>query len=64
MWLRGRWDIEVFFKEIKQTLQLSDFLGYSANAVRWQEWKGLLVHLLMRCNRASAEFSADIRSGS
>ncbi|MDF7826939.1 IS4 family transposase [Pontiellaceae bacterium B12227] len=46
---RCRWDIEVFFKEIKQTLQLSDFLGHSANAVRWQVWMGLLVHLLMRC---------------
>ena len=45
---RSRWDIEVFFKEIKQTLQLSDFLGYSANAVRWQVWIGLLVHLLLR----------------
>ena len=45
---RCRWDIEVFFKEIKQTLQLSDFLGYSANAVRWQMWIGLLVHLLLR----------------
>ena len=45
---RGRWDIEVFFKEIKQTLQLSDFLGYSANAVHWQVWIALLVHLLLR----------------
>jgi len=31
-----RWEIEVFFKEIKQTLQLADFLGHNANAVRWQ----------------------------
>ena len=45
---RCRWDIEVFFKEIKQTLQLADFLGHSANAVRWQMWIGLLVHLLLR----------------
>jgi len=45
---RCRWDIEVFFKEIKQTLQLADFLGQSANAVRWQIWIGLLVHLLLR----------------
>lgn len=45
---RCRWDIEVFFKEIKQTLQLADFLGHSANAVRWQIWIGLLVHLLLR----------------
>lgn len=45
---RCRWEIEVFFKEIKQTLQLADFLGHNANAVRWQIWIGLLVHLLMR----------------
>ena len=33
---RCRWDIEVFFKQIKQTLKLADFPGHSANAVRWQ----------------------------
>ena len=33
---RCSWEIEVFFKQIKQTLQLSDFLVQSANAVRWQ----------------------------
>ena len=38
----------MFFKEIKQTLQLADFLGQSANAVRWQIWIGLLAHLLLR----------------
>src|SRR6266487_277009 len=31
---RCRWQIEVFFKQIKQTLQLADFLGTTANAVR------------------------------
>jgi hypothetical protein len=45
---RSRWSIEVFFKQIKQTLQLSDFLGHSANAVRWQIWMALLVYLLLR----------------
>jgi IS5 family transposase len=45
---RSRWEIETFFKEIKQTLQLADFLGHSANAVRWQIWIGLLVHLILR----------------
>lgn len=43
-----RWEIEGFFKQIKQTLQLSDFLGHSANAVKWQVWTALLVYLLMR----------------
>jgi hypothetical protein len=45
---RCRWQIEVFFKQIKQTLQLADFLGTSANAVRWQIWIALLVYLLLR----------------
>jgi hypothetical protein len=45
---RCRWQIEVFFKQIKQTLQLADFLGTTANAVRWQVWTALLVYLLLR----------------
>jgi len=40
-----RWRIEVFFKQIKQTLQLADFLETSANAVRWQIWTALLVYM-------------------
>jgi hypothetical protein len=45
---RARWEIEVFFKQIKQTLKLSDFLGHSANAVRWQVWTALLTYVLLR----------------
>jgi hypothetical protein len=45
---RSRWSIEVFFKQIKQTLKLADFLGHSANAVRWQIWSALLCYLLLR----------------
>lgn len=45
---RCRWSIEAFFKQIKQTLQLADFLGHSANAVRWQVWTALLVYVLLR----------------
>jgi hypothetical protein len=45
---RCRWSIEAFFKQIKQTLQLSDFLGHNANAVRWQVWTALLVYVLLR----------------
>lgn len=43
-----RWSIETFFKELKQTMQLVDFVGQSANAVKWQVWTALLVHLLLR----------------
>jgi len=45
---KSRWQIEVFFKQLKQTVQLVDFVGNSANAVKWQIWTALLVHLLMR----------------
>lgn len=45
---RCRWQIEVFFKELKQTLQLADFLGHSAGAVKWQVWTALLAYLLLR----------------
>jgi hypothetical protein len=45
---RCRWQIEVFFKQIKQTLQLADFLGQSANAVKWQIWSALLLYVLLR----------------
>ncbi|MEZ5323456.1 MAG: hypothetical protein R3F19_00095 [Verrucomicrobiales bacterium] len=33
---QSRWEIEVFFKQIKQNLKLCDFLSNSANAVGWQ----------------------------
>lgn len=45
---RCRWQIEAFFKQLKQTLQLADFLGRSANAVQWQVWTALLVYVLLR----------------
>jgi hypothetical protein len=43
-----RWEIETFFKQIKQTLKLSDFLGYSENAVQWQIWMALLTYVILR----------------
>jgi hypothetical protein len=45
---RRRWDIEVFFKQVKQSLKLANFLGHSANAVRWQVFTALLVYVLLR----------------
>lgn len=45
---RARWAIETFFKELKQTLQLADFVGYNEKAVKWQVWTGLLAHLQLR----------------
>ena len=45
---QSRWGIEVFFKQIKQTLQLSTFLGHSENAIRWQVWMAMLTYVLLR----------------
>jgi len=45
---KARWSIEVFFKQIKQTLQLCDFLGHSKNAILWQIWTALLLYVLLR----------------
>jgi hypothetical protein len=44
----ARWQFKVFFKQIEQTLELANFLGHSANAVKWQVWSALLVYVLLR----------------
>ena len=51
---KARWAVELFFKELKQTCMIHDFVGYNENAVRWQVWTGLLVHLLLRFMRHAA----------
>ncbi len=45
---KTRWQIELFFKQLKQTLKLSDFLGYNENAVQWQIWTALLAYVILR----------------
>ena len=45
---QARWGIEVFFKQIKQTLKLAGFIGFSKRAIQWQIWAALLVWLLVR----------------
>jgi hypothetical protein len=44
---RSRWQIEVFLKQVNQTVQRVDLLGNNANAVKWRMWTALLVHLLL-----------------
>lgn len=44
----ARWEIEVFFKQLKQTLKLCDLVSYNANGIRWQVWTALMVHVIMR----------------
>lgn len=43
----GRWQIELFFKWIKQHLRIKAFYGTSENAVRTQIWIAISVYLLV-----------------
>ena len=44
---KSRWDIELFFKTIKQNLKIKRFIGYSPNAVRIQVFIAMIVYLLI-----------------
>jgi len=44
---KSRWDIELFFKWIKQNLKIKTFLGTSENAVKIQIWSAMLLYLLI-----------------
>jgi hypothetical protein len=48
---RQRWQVELFFKWIKQYLRIKNFYGTSPNAVRTQIWIGLIVYLLLAIAR-------------
>jgi len=44
---RNRWQIEVFFKWIKQNLTIKKFWGHSENAVKIQLWIAIIAYLLV-----------------
>ncbi len=44
---RSRWQVELFFKWIRQHLRIKSFPGTSANAVRTQIWIAVSVHVLV-----------------
>jgi IS4 transposase len=45
---KERWQIELFFKALKQSLRIKTFVGTSANAVRIQIWTALIAILLLK----------------
>lgn len=45
---KARWQIELFFKSIKQNLKIKTFVGTSPNAVRIQIWTALMAILLLK----------------
>ena len=49
---KRRWEIELFFRWVKQTLKIRHFLGTSENAVRIQVAVALIAYLLLRLAQA------------
>lgn len=45
---KDRWQVELFFKALKQNLKIKTFVGTSANAVKIQIWTALIAMLLLR----------------
>jgi hypothetical protein len=53
---KDRWQIELFFKVLKQNLKIKTFVGTSANAVRTQIWTALICILLLRYLQLRSRF--------
>ena len=53
---KDRWQIELFFKALKQNLKIKTFVGTSANAVKTQLWTALISMLLLRYLQLSSRF--------
>lgn len=54
---KERWQVELFFKWIKQNLKIKSFLGTSKNAIMTQIWISLCVYLLLAYLKFSAKLS-------
>jgi hypothetical protein len=53
---KDRWQIELFFKAIKQNLKIKTFVGTSENAVKIQIWTALLCMLLLKILQMQSRF--------
>ncbi len=53
---KARWDIEQFFKDIKQLLKIKSFLGTSPNAVLIQIWTAMITILIIKYLKACAKY--------
>jgi len=51
-----RWEIEVFFRALKQNLRVKTFVGTSANAVHIQIWTALIAILLLKYLQLRSSF--------
>lgn len=54
---KARWQIEIFFREIKQLLHIKSFIGTSENAVMIQIWTALITILVLKYLKALAKYN-------
>lgn len=54
---KSRWQVEIFFREIKQLLHIKSFIGTSENAVMIQIWTALITILVLKALKAIAKFN-------
>lgn len=52
---KDRWQVELFFKAIKQNLKIKTFVGTSKNAILTQVWVAMITYLLLAFARHSAK---------
>jgi len=57
---KQRWQIELFFKAVKQNLKIKTFWGTSKNAVYSQVWVSLIVYLLISVLKYKYKFKASV----
>lgn len=53
---KERWQIELFFKALKQLLRIKTFVGTSANAVKIQIWTALIAMLVLKYLQLRSQF--------
>lgn len=53
---KARWDVEVFFKHLKQLFRVKTFVGTSPNAVRIQMWCSMIAILIINYLKIKAKF--------
>ena len=57
---KSRWQVELFFKWIKQHLRIKRFLGTSENAVKTQIWCAVAVYLLIAIAKKELQIEASL----
>src|ERR1700688_3063860 len=57
---KARWQVELFFKWIKQHLRIKSFYGTSENAVKTQIWIAISVHVLVAIVRKRLALDASL----